>query len=323
MLQQWNLPENLIEPICQSHVSINTETACTTDLAKAVAVSSALADLFITDEKNIHYLMNSTLTKTKNIINLSDKEFHEIIESTSENFADLAQTFDIEDPQLLDFIFEQAKEVLILRNLNQLKHAESLQMEAEQLESKTAELEEQNRRDGLTQLYNRRYFDESIEIEFNNASKYKWPLGLIFIDIDHFKKINDTLGHEAGDEVLRQFSNVLLDCTRDSDIVARYGGEEFTVILPGTSKEGVTINCERIVRAFRNKTMRLGNGHISRITVSAGACVYDGNDTSIKDWYELVRKAGQATYQSKNAGRDQYHIVSDNEHDLKNKKIAS
>lgn len=323
MLQQWNLPENLIEPICQSHASINTETACTTDLAKAVAVSSALADLFITDEKNIHYLMNSTLTKTKNIINLSDKEFHEIIESTSENFADLAQTFDIEDPQLLDFIFEQAKEVLILRNLNQLKHAESLQMEAEQLESKTAELEEQNRRDGLTQLYNRRYFDESIEIEFNNASKYKWPLGLIFIDIDHFKKINDTLGHEAGDEVLRQFSNVLLDCTRDSDIVARYGGEEFTVILLGTSKEGVTINCERIVRASSNKTMRLGNGHISRITVSAGACVYDGNDTSIKDWYELVRKADQATYQSKNAGRDQYHIVSDNEPDLKNKKIAS
>ncbi len=325
LLQQWNLPENLIEPICQSHASINTETACTTDLAKAVAVSSVLADLFITDEKNIHYLMSTAVTEAKNIINFSDKEFHEIIESTSEHFADLAQTFDIdiEEPKLLDFIVEQAKEVLILRNLNQLKHAESLQMEAKQLESKTAELEEQNRRDGLTQLYNRRYFDESIEIEFNNACKYKWPLGLIFIDIDHFKKINDTLGHEAGDEVLRQFSNVLLDCTRNSDLVARYGGEEFTVILPGTSKEGVTITCERIVRAFRNKTMRLGNGHISRISVSAGACVYDGNNTSIKDWYELVRKADQATYQSKDAGRDQYHIVSDNEPDLKNKKIAS
>tara|TARA_R110002096_G_scaffold241054_7_gene432964 strand:+ start:2767 stop:4317 length:1551 start_codon:yes stop_codon:yes gene_type:complete len=325
LLEQWHLPGNLLEPIQNSHAAVHDKLECTSDLSKAVACSSVFADIFIANENDIHTLISTAINQAKTIINFSDQEFHDILESTSENYTDLAQMFDIELPNsnMLDFISEQAKEVLILRNLNQIKETEYLQKTASKLESKTAELEELNRRDGLTKLYNRRYFDESIEVEFKNASKYQWPLGLVFIDLDHFKQINDTLGHDAGDEVLRQTALILLDCTRDSDIISRYGGEEFTIILPGTNEEGVKITCDRIINAFRKTIFKLNNRKVANVTVSAGACVYDGNNENIKDWHHLIKQADMATYQSKHNGRDQYNLASDLLFSEKNSKIAS
>lgn len=323
LLDEWNLPSQIIEPICNSHNYDYQSELSSTNLTKSLVCASLLADIFIADGGDINNSIFNSIEKAKNIVRLSNDNFHSIIEITSENYTDMASMFDIEfdNPNMLELISEQAKEVLILRNLNQIKETECLQEAAKKLQTKTAELEELNRRDGLTKLFNRRHFDEAIEAEFKNASKYQWPLGLIFIDIDFFKQVNDSLGHDSGDDVLRQVSQVLLQCTRDSDIVARYGGEEFTIILPGTHKEGVDITCNRIINAFRNTTLTLNNDKVVNVTVSAGACVYDGNDSSINDWHALVRQVDEATYQSKNNGRNQYCIVNDKgEH---NKKLAS
>lgn len=313
LLNEWHLPNHLIEPIQCSHCYIHEEETANTNLAKAVACASLLADIFISDVEDMNLLIADSISKSKAVVDLNDNDFHDIIETTSENYLDLAHIFDIEfdDTRMLEFISEQAKEVLILRNLNQIKETEHLQEAAKKLETKTAELEELNRRDSLTNLFNRRHFDEVIEIEFHNANKYQWPLGLIFIDIDFFKQINDALGHDSGDDVLRKVAKMLLECTRDTDIVSRYGGEEFTIILPGTTQEGVDITCNRVINAFRNTTLTLNNGKVVNITVSAGACVYSGVNGDVEDWYALVKHADEATYQSKNNGRNQYCLVDE------------
>lgn len=307
LLEEWHLPSKLIEPIKFSHSESDFENNA---LSKAVACSSLLADIFVAEEKDIPRLLRDNINIAKQIIPLKYDVFNDVIKSVSDNYTDLASMFDIDmdNSLIFDFITEQAKEILILRNLNQIKETESLQKTAKQLKSKTQELEEMNRRDGLTKLFNRRYFDETIAVEYDNANKYKWPLGLIFIDIDFFKKINDSIGHDAGDSVLIKVGEVLLDCTRESDIVCRYGGEEFTIILPGTNLEGVKVTCERIVNTFRETSIVLNNQKIVNITVSAGAYVYEGLSTDTKDWNELVRYADQAAYHSKNQGRDQYTI---------------
>ena len=310
LLEEWHLPNNIIEPIRHSHSDF-TEKSSAESVSKAVACAGLLSDIFIANTKSINELLAINIDKARKIIPLSRDDLNKIIQTVSENYTDLAQMFEIEleNSQLMEFISEQAKEVLILRNLSKIKETESLQEAAKELKSKADVLEEENRTDSLTKLMNRRHFDESIEAEFESAIKYKWPLGLIFIDIDHFKKINDTYGHDAGDSVLCQVAEILLDCTRDSDIVSRYGGEEFTIILPGTGQEGVEITCERIINAFRNKVIEIGTSEIIHITVSAGAHIFDANSSDIKDRHEFIRLADQATYLSKNNGRDQYNLA--------------
>ena len=110
-------------------------------------------------------------------------------------------------------------------------------------------LNEQATRDWLTGLYNRRYFEETLADHIESASRYERELSLVLFDIDGFKQINDTLGHAAGDEVLRQFAELLKKSARKADIVCRQGGDEFALILPETSRANARIFAERICQA--------------------------------------------------------------------------
>jgi diguanylate cyclase (GGDEF)-like protein len=107
-------------------------------------------------------------------------------------------------------------------------------------------LNRQATRDGLTGLYNRRYFDETLADHIAGAGRYQRDLSLVMFDLDHFKQINDTEGHQAGDEVLRQFAAILKATVRKADIVCRYGGDEFAVILPETGKADAGSFVERV-----------------------------------------------------------------------------
>ena len=315
LLSEWHLPAKVVEPVANSHAILSTNDV--TDIpntSKAVACSCLLADVFIANDKDIQKTMLTAVEDARKISAIDHAEFQQIIETVSTNYSDLANMFNIEleNPRMLEFISEQAKEVLILRNLSKIRETEHLQEAAEQLKSKAIELEEVSRRDSLTQLFNRRHFDQAIQVEFDNSRKHNWPLGLIFVDLDFFKRINDTFGHEAGDEVLVQASRTLLHCMRDTDIVSRYGGEEFTILLPGINREGVEIACNRIINSFRNQSIHLKNGDVIHVTVSAGAVAFQG-ETHFKDWSELIRNADKAVYHAKENGRDQYYIYSKDE----------
>ncbi|MCG8613616.1 MAG: diguanylate cyclase [Pseudomonadales bacterium] len=168
------------------------------------------------------------------------------------------------------------------------------------LESANAELARLSRTDRLTQLFNRGFWEECLVKEFNRFQRYQHTCSLIMFDIDHFKRVNDTYGHQAGDEVIKTVSEVLRSCLRKTDIAGRYGGEEFGVILVDTDTEGAQIFAERLRAAIEALTVRYETTTI-RFTISLGVSALELGIPNYKAWLE---RADQALYKSKHLGRN-------------------
>ncbi len=155
--------------------------------------------------------------------------------------------------------------------------------------------------DALTGAYNKRYFEERLKEECSHGQRTKTPLSLILFDIDHFKKVNDTYGHPAGDYVLRHLTTLAKLVTRGDDILARIGGEEFAIILRNTDKEGTHLLCERLRRLIDESQFEF-EGHQLHITISLGTTTYKGS--RLADWEAFFKKTDQLLYKSKNSGRN-------------------
>lgn len=166
------------------------------------------------------------------------------------------------------------------------------------------ELEKLSRTDGLTQLNNRAYWEQCLEREFQRNQRYQVNSSLVMFDIDHFKSVNDTYGHQAGDEVIRQVAKVLRDSLRRTDIAGRYGGEEFGVILSDTSAESAFNYCERLRKNIEALCVVHEDKEI-KFTVSLGVSQASSEQTSRKVWLE---EADQALYSCKENGRNQTQI---------------
>lgn len=151
--------------------------------------------------------------------------------------------------------------------------------------------------DGLTGLYTHRYFQERLEESIKWAARYEKPVSLVFIDLDHFKQFNDTLGHPAGDKILAEISGMLKSFTRESDFVARYGGDEFSIVLTDINKTEALVIAERIREGFFIHV----NKYPVQITASVGVASYP-EDAKTKN--DLVLKADIATYKSKHGGKN-------------------
>ena len=161
-------------------------------------------------------------------------------------------------------------------------------------------LQEQAIRDPLTGLYNRRFLDESLARELARARSENAPLALIMIDIDHFKQLNDTYGHPAGDEVIRQLARLLQRGARSGDYVCRYGGEEFLLVLPAMSLANAAARTDAWRSAFAALDVALGERTV-HVTFSAGVAEYPRHGEAAD---RLIQIADQALYAAKNAGRN-------------------
>ncbi len=159
--------------------------------------------------------------------------------------------------------------------------------------------------DGLTKAYTRQFFDKQLHRELERHARYNQPLSLLMIDLDHFKRVNDVYGHQAGDEVLRGAGSVLLNTVRATDMVARYGGEEFAIILPQTDRQQTMILAERLRTALSEKQFQM-NGSSLRVTVSIGAATLRQDMTihGANALDSLVREADSALYRAKAEGRN-------------------
>jgi len=173
-----------------------------------------------------------------------------------------------------------------------------------ELEEKNRELQELAYYDPLTGLPNRRFFFEHASLIFEEAKRYEKPLSLLIMDIDHFKKINDTYGHDVGDLVLKAFAGVLRGIVRQSDICARFGGEEFVVLLPNTDLEGAKVLAERIRTAVAKNPVEHGSIVIV-FTVSIGISQYRKGMQNIE---KLIKEADTALYRAKEGGRNRVEV---------------
>jgi diguanylate cyclase (GGDEF)-like protein len=161
-------------------------------------------------------------------------------------------------------------------------------------------------RDPLTGLLNRRSLEESLAHELHRAQRRESKVGVLMLDIDHFKKWNDRHGHAAGDHVLREIARFLGQCTRKEDIVCRYGGEEITIVLADCSLANLRRRAEQICRGVRGVKIEFDGKPCGTVTVSVGAALHPDHGQSPE---ELLRAADQALYRAKAAGRDRVEVA--------------
>jgi diguanylate cyclase (GGDEF)-like protein len=174
---------------------------------------------------------------------------------------------------------------------------DKLSQSSAEIQRQNVELEQLATRDPLTACFNRRSFFEQFEAHWSNSSRHNYSLSCVMLDIDHFKSINDTFGHQAGDKVLKQIAQVLHSAARDGDVVCRYGGEEFAVLLPHVGIDDATSAAERFraaIEAFRFPDMT--------VTASLGVSTRNGET---QDPQELLEQADKSMYVAKRGGRNQ------------------
>jgi len=211
----------------------------------------------------------------------------------------LVKPFD--DIALISTVVGRALEKIRLSEQNNAL-LEKLRLQNEELEMTNTILRELAIRDGLTGIFNHRYFQEALLVELGRSNRYKRNFSLVFMDVDFFKKYNDAHGHPEGDKLLIALAHVLQDSLRDSDSVARYGGEEFVLILPETSKEGA----RRVAESVRRKVAEhpfpgRETQPQGKVTISLGVATFPEDGV---DGPSLIERADKALSEAKKTGRD-------------------
>lgn len=200
--------------------------------------------------------------------------------------------------------------------LRVLRHQQSELMRL--VRERTEQLEDANRKlammsyvDAMTDVANRRSFDEELAMEWRRTRRTRSPLSLMMVDIDGFKAYNDTLGHLAGDHCLRTVAEVIAECVRRAaDMVARYGGEEFAVLLPETDSPGAAVLAERVRAAIENRGIPHPGMVQGRLTVSIGVATVLPSGKAGTEASVLVKAADAALYDAKRAGRNRVRVAA-------------
>ena len=223
--------------------------------------------------------------------------------------SELAHSFSRKDFSKIDELRKSIRNTKERNELYQLKVSllkmvEALEQYIRRLETEVKSYENLAFTDPLTGLYNRRMFLEIAKKKLSEAKRYEEPLSLIMLDIDHFKRINDTYGHDVGDIALKFLAEILKNNVRASDIVARWGGEEFIILLPKTTLEQARKVAEKIRKIIEMSTIDLPNGEKLKFTVSLGVSSFSGKE----DLEELIKEADIALYEAKRRGRNRTEV---------------
>ncbi len=301
LTHKWGFPEIFSIPIRYHHHPEQLKNGYDGEISlyvKILHLSSAFIDFMNLPDKTLYLGLIQHRTDKYGFSGKYDVE--DIVLRIQRHTEDVFPLFEIKTNKEMDYskIIEEARKELINVSGDFINRFIEQQKQIERFRELAIH-------DGLTGLINYQKFNEILETELARAKRYKSPISLIFADIDHFKRVNDTYGHLAGDHALREVSRFLQDQVRTSDIVARYGGEEFGIILPETPLEGAIVVTERIKNALSKFKMDYEGQKLS-VTLSSGiASSAPEQDIEKK---ELINRADSALYQAKRAGRNKYCI---------------
>jgi diguanylate cyclase (GGDEF)-like protein len=313
LLASWGIPTSITEPINYHHQpELAPESSRQT--AHLLNTASLLAAIYAGTETSKH--VKALESKMFETFQVGPEQTRELLDDVARKSIEMLQIFEIDPGEMKPYsqMLQEANEELGKLNFSyeqlvlELKEAMGkTEKYAGELREANSRLEQLAFRDGLTGLYNHRYFQETLAREITRTKRYGRPLSLVIFDIDFFKKVNDTYGHPAGDQVLINLAHAISVAVRPSDIVARYGGEEFTVILPETDRTGMKVFAERLRRCAAAVTTIFNNNSI-KITISCGGVQYSQDDTITQQ--ELIEAADKGLYLSKKNGRNRVTIIT-------------
>lgn len=312
LLKSWNMPETIYNPIRYHHTSDTFDSQH--GPAQLLNISDKISSIYHSSQANKKFAeVHNSLAKD---FGMEHEQIDELIDSIGEKAREVMDLFAVDPGEMKPFsqLMQEANDELRRLNFSyeqvvlELKQAKQT---AEQLALNLKEANDKLRklafRDDLTGLYNHRYFQEILEAEIQRSIRYNHPVSLLLLDVDFFKRVNDTYGHPAGDHVLRQISLKMAKLVRHCDIVARYGGEEFAIILPEIRKSGAKVLAQRIRRGIEQLQITITSQQLE-ITVSVGVSSTDDIE-GVKDARAaLISNADQALYTAKRNGRNRVEI---------------
>ncbi len=311
LLTIWNLPETICRPIRLHHSEEKDEMYG--EAALLLELSDKISAMYHgrnSNSKSLH--VHRVLAE---MYELSEKEIDQLIDAVGTKAQELLELFEIDPGDIKPFsiIMLEANEELGRLNFSyaqmvlELKQAkQSTEQLAIELKMANDNLRELAFRDGLTGLYNHRYFQEVMEVEVERAERFGHQVTFMLIDLDYFKKVNDTFGHPAGDHVLQEVANMLIKLVRGCDIVARYGGEEFAIILPETGVSGAKVLAQRVRRGIEQMKIKYGKQFIP-VTISCGLAT---SDFAVRGTTRatLIKDSDEALYKAKKNGRNRVEM---------------
>lgn len=305
LMRHWLLPEHVADVASAVHDPLNRAIPKERLMfVKCVAVAGKIADLFLDADRDA--ATGRMARSASRLLGIAGQDLEDLITRVSEVLPEVASLYDTEllSARQVAGVMDSARDILAARNLHLIQQIEAQQQQVQDMENTTKTLRESASRDVLTGLQNRRRFDEVLETEFELATENAWPLTIAFIDLDHFKTVNDTQGHLAGDAVLTRVANVLTSQLRKRDFIMRYGGDEFVAVLPGTDLATARRVFERLRETVSKETFDGTRGGTFRITLSIGLASHMDGARRLDSALDLVRAADRALYGAKGSGRD-------------------
>lgn len=312
ILERWELPDSIYQPI-RYHHDPQAAGAEFRPAAEILQIADRLSAIY--HDPNSGEKVRRLQAELTDRYDLSEEQIIRLVDAVADRSIDILATFEIDAGDLKPYsqMLQEANEELGCLNLSYEQLVMEFKNAKEETDRLAAELREANSklrelvfRDGLTGLYNHRYFQEMVEREIDRAGRYRTSFSLIMFDIDFFKKVNDTYGHPNGDLVLMNIARIVQSTVRPSDIVARYGGEEFAVILPETDEAGLKIFAERLRRSVERMATLVERREV-KVTISVGGTCYSPGDTPI-DKKKIIDTADRALYESKHNGRNRFTL---------------